>query len=108
MAWYGQRQCVWLTLKCTPDAKDPNTHEDFFAINDYQKPINLLYLTPQTMDARFLTQWIRAGEQSWGSFILESMVKKKVPDYFPLSESQSGWLPEQLVLTDFQRWRRAP
>ena len=39
------------------------------------------------MDARFLTQWIRAGEQSWGSFILESMVKKKVPDYFPLSES---------------------
>ena len=75
---------VWLTLKCTPDAKDPNTHEDFFAINDYQKPINALYLTPQTMDARFLTQWIRAGEQSWGSFILESMVKKKVPDYFPL------------------------
>jgi hypothetical protein len=108
VAWYGQRQCVWLTLKCTPDSKDPNTHEDFFAINDYQKPINLLYLTPQTMDARFLSQWIRAGEQSWGSFILESMVQKKVPSYFPLSESQSGWLPEQLVLTDFQRWRRAP
>jgi hypothetical protein len=111
VAWYGQRQCVWLTLKCMPDvkadAKDPNAHEDFFAINDYQKTINALYLTPQTMDARFLTQWIRAGEQSWGSFVLESMVKKKVPDYFPLSESQAGWLPEQLVLTDFQRWRKA-
>jgi hypothetical protein len=107
-AWYGQRQCVWLTLKCTPDTKDTNTHEDFFAINDYQKPINALYLTPQTMDARFLSQWVRAGEQNWGSFILESMVKKKVPDYFPLSQSQAGWLPEQLVLTDFQRWRRAP
>jgi acetyl esterase/lipase len=91
-----------------PDAKDPNTHEDFFAINDYQKTINALYLTPQTMDARFLTQWIRAGEQSWGSFILESMVKKKVPDYFPLTESQSGWLPEQLVLTDFRRWPKTP
>ncbi|MGD0261109.1 MAG: glycosyltransferase family 39 protein [Verrucomicrobiota bacterium] len=108
VAWYGQRQCVWLTLKCTPDAKDPNAHEDFFAINDYQKPINALYLTPQTMDARFLTQWIRAGEQSWGSFVLESMVKKKVPEYFPLSESQAGWLPEQLVLADWQRWRKAP
>lgn len=108
VAWYGQRQCVWLTLKCTADAKDPNTHEDFFAINDYQKPISLLYLTPQTMDARFLSQWIRAGEQSWGSFILESMVKKKVPDYFPLSKSQAGWLPEQLVLTDWERWRRTP
>ena len=106
VAWYGQRQCVWLTLKCTPDLKDPNTHEDFFAINDYQKPIILLYLTPQTMDARFLSQWIRAGEQSWGSFILDSIVKKKIPDYFPLSESPGGWLPEQLVLTDFQRWPR--
>jgi len=106
VAWYGQRQCVWLTLKCTPDAKDPNTHEDFFAINDYQKPINALYLTPQTMDSHFLTGWVRAGEQSWGSFILESMVKKKVPTYFPLSESQAGWLPEQLVLTDWQRWKK--
>jgi hypothetical protein len=108
MAWYGQRQCVWLTLKCKPDSKDPSTHEDFFAINDYQKPINALYLTPQTMDARFLTQWIRAGEQSWGSFILESMVQKKVPSDFPLSQSQKGWLPEQLVLTDFQRWPNTP
>ena len=108
VAWYGQRQCVWLTLKCTPDARDAKTHADFFAINDYLKPINVLYLTPQTMDSRFLTQWIRAGEQSWGSFILESMVKKKVPDYFPLSESQAGWLPEQLVLTDWQRWRKTP
>lgn len=106
MAWYGQRQSVWLTLKCSPDAKDPSMQENFFAIHDYQKPINLLYLTPRTMDARFLTEWIRAGEQSWGSFILESMVKKKVPDFFPLSESQSGWLPEQLVLTDWQRWRK--
>ncbi|HOX55451.1 MAG TPA: glycosyltransferase family 39 protein [Candidatus Paceibacterota bacterium] len=108
VAWYGQRQCVWLTLRCTPDTNDPNVHEDFFAINDYQKPIKLLYLTPRTMDARFLTQWIRAGEQSWGSFILESMVKKKVPTYFPLTESQAGWLPEQLVLTDWQRWRKQP
>jgi hypothetical protein len=104
VAWYGQRQCVWLTLKCTPDARDPHTHEDFFAINDYQKPIHALYLTPQTMDARFLTQWIKAGEQSWGSFILESMVKKKVPEYFPLNKSQVGWLPEQLALTDWQHW----
>jgi hypothetical protein len=106
MAWYGERQAVWLTLKATPDAKDPNTHEDFFAINDYQKPINVLYLTPQTMDGRFLTQWIRAGEQSWGSFILDSIVKKKVPDYFPLNIAPGGWLPEQLVLADRERWRK--
>jgi Dolichyl-phosphate-mannose-protein mannosyltransferase len=106
MAWYGQRQCVWLTLKCMPDSKDQSTHEDFFAINDYQKPINLLYLTPATMDSRFLSQWVRAGEQSWGSFILESLSKKRVPEYFPLRESQTGWIPEQLVLADWQRWRK--
>ncbi len=106
MAWYGQRQCVWLTLNCTAETKESSAGESFFAINDYHKQINALYLTPRTMDARFLTQWIRAGEQSWGNFILESMLKKKVPAYFPLSESQSGWLPEQLVLTDWQRWRK--
>jgi hypothetical protein len=106
MAWYGQRQCVWLTLKCTPDAKDPKSHENFFAINDYEKPIRALYLTPQTMDDRFLTQWIKAGELSWGNFILESIVKKKVPEYFPLNQMPAGWMPEQLVLTDWQRWKK--
>jgi len=108
VAWYGQRQCVWLTLKCNPDPRSPNTHEDFFAINDYQKPINLLYLTPQTVDSRFLTQWYKAGEQSWGSFIIESVVKRKVPDYFPLNESPAGWPTEQLVLADWQRWKKLP
>ena len=108
VAWYGQRQCVWLTLKCMPDTKDTTTHEDFFAINDYQKPINALYLTPQTMDARFLSQWIKAGERSWGSFILETFVRKQVPPNFPLSQMPSGWLPEQLVLTDWQRWKKSP
>jgi hypothetical protein len=105
VAWYGQRQCVWLTLKCMPDAKDPNTHEDFLAINDYQKPINALYLTPQTMDMRFLSQGIGAGEQSWGSFAVEAVVKRKVPDFFPLRQSPTGWFSDQLVLTDWQRWK---
>jgi 4-amino-4-deoxy-L-arabinose transferase-like glycosyltransferase len=106
VAWYGQRQCVWLTLKCAPDAKDPATHEDFFAINDFQKPINALYLTPETMDARFLSQWFRAGEQSWGSFVVESVLKRKVPDQFPLREAPTGWPSDQLVLTDWPRWKK--
>ena len=106
VAWYGQRQCVWLTLRCMPDTKDTTFHEDFFAINDYQKPINALYLTPETMDARFLTQWIKAGDRSWGSFILECLVKGQVPPKFPLSKSPTGWLPDQLVLTDWQRWKK--
>ena len=108
MAWYGQRQCVWLTLRCTPDARDPSTHEDFFAINDYLKPVNALYLTPQILDARFLTQWVSASEQSWGSFIVEAMLNKNVPGYFPLRQSPVGWFSDQLVLTDWQRWKKQP
>jgi 4-amino-4-deoxy-L-arabinose transferase-like glycosyltransferase len=108
VAWYGQRQCVWLTLKCRPDVTDSTAREDFFAINDYLKPINALYLTPQTMDARFLTQWAQAGDLSWGFFIMDSMIKKRVPYDFPLNQMPDGWGREQLVLTDWQRWRKSP
>ena len=108
VAWYGQRQSVWFTLRATPDPKDPGMHEDFFAINDYQKPINALYLTPLTMDARFLSQWIRAGELSWGSFILEVLKTKEMPPMFPLRKMPTGFLPEQIVLTDWERWRKTP
>ena len=108
VAWYGQRQAVWLTLRAVPDAKDRNLHEDFFTINDYQKPIGALYLTPATMDSRFLSQWIQAGELSWGSFILQTVLLKEEPPAFPLRKAPPGWLPYQLLLTDWERWRRSP
>ena len=108
MAWYGERQSVWLTLKATADASDPNTHEDFISINDYEKPIAALYLTPRTMDARFFSEWIAAGEMSWGSFILDCLVKKEIPPTFPLHKMMRYWLPTgQIVLTDWDRWRKA-
>ena len=105
MAWYGQRQSVWLTLKATADASDPTTHEDFLAINDFQKPIGALYLTPRTLDARFFSEWIAAGETSWGSFILDGLVTKVTPPTFPLHRMMRAWMPTgQLVLTDWDRW----
>ena len=60
------------------------------------------------MDGRFLSQWIRAGEQSWGSFILLCIVNKEVPPTFPLHIIPAGWLPEQIVLVDWERWRKTP
>jgi hypothetical protein len=104
VAWYGHKQSVWLTLKSVPERDDPFTHEDFFSINDYMKPISVLYLTPQTMDSRFLTQWVMAGERSWGRFILEALVNKEVPKHFPLYKMQRGWLPFQAMLADRERW----
>lgn len=95
VAWYGQRQCLWLTL---------NAQNDFFAVYDYKKPISAIYLTPVTMDSKFLSQWVRTSEYSWGSFAIESLLKGGVPPHFPLKKAPAGFLPEQLFLTDTERW----
>jgi hypothetical protein len=97
VAWYGQRQCIWLTL----DAAD-----NFFAVNDLLKPVRALYLTQQTMDGRFATQWIKPGGQGWGNFLLESILQRRAfPATFPLREAAPGFLPDQFFLTDQKkRW----
>ena len=74
VAWYGQRQCVWLTL---------NAQDDFFAINDNLKPVQALYLTPETMDGKFVSDWVRASEHSWGSFIVWELLQNQIPHGFP-------------------------
>jgi len=94
VAWYGQRQCVWLTL----DAQD-----DFFAVSNL-KPIKALYLTPQTMDGKFVTEWMQAPKRSWGNFLMQTLMDKRVPDKFPLTKAPAGFFPEQLFLTDRERW----
>jgi hypothetical protein len=106
VAWYGDRQCVWLTLNATADPANPHSVDNFFTIGDvYQKPVNALYLTPKTLDSRFVSDWIRSGQQSWGEFIVNSVVRNEVPPDFPLRQMPSGYLPEQLFLSDWKRWR---
>ncbi|MDW7979006.1 MAG: hypothetical protein RMH97_00345, partial [Verrucomicrobiales bacterium] len=79
---------------------------DFFAINDYMRPIRALYLTPRTMNGRFLTDWVLQPGYSWGEFVLESIVRRDAPPYFPLRKSPNGLMPEHLFLTDWERWRK--
>jgi hypothetical protein len=55
MAWYGHRQCVWLTPKMLPDFSD---------INDLQRPVTVLYLTKLTLDSRIFSDWLSSAE-SW-------------------------------------------
>ena len=95
VAWYGQRQSVWLTLNIQPD---------FYNINDYQKAIKALYLTPETIDERFLSKWVRGSDREWGNLVLGSVMAKTLPPMFPLRQMPTGFLPEQLILTDYQRW----
>ena len=96
MAWYGQRQCVWLTM---------NYQDDFFAINDYLKPVQALYLTPETTDTKFAFDWIRLDQHAWGSFVLQVAAQGKIPATFPLTHAPTGLFPERLFLTDADRWK---
>jgi 4-amino-4-deoxy-L-arabinose transferase-like glycosyltransferase len=96
VAWYGQRQCTWLSL---------NAQDDFFAINDYLKPVQALYLTPETMDAKFASDWVRADEHSWGNFVLQAVAQGKIPTSFPLVHAPTGFFPERMFLTDADRWK---
>ncbi len=100
VAWYGQRQCLWLTL---------GLQTDFFSISDYQKPISAIYLTPVTMDSPFLTKWIHNSDFSWGSFVLEyGILKKDLPRSFPLRKALPTWMPDHFVLMDYDRWNQTP
>ena len=95
VAWYGERPGLWLTL---------TTHPDFFTFYDYNKPIKAVYLTPVTMDERFLAQWVRDGEYGWGNFALGVFLKMELPPYFPLKQSPDGFPKDQIFLTDYERW----
>lgn len=97
MAWYGQRQCVWLTL---------NAQDDFFAINDYLKPVQALYLTPVTMNS------VQASDcnmdpppPTWGNFVVQVTALKKTRSGFPLANAPPGFLPERMFLSDWARWK---
>lgn len=105
VAWYGNRSCVWLSLNTAPRAGVMNLREDFFSMNEL-KPVKALYLTPRTLDGRFLSDWARTSENSWGAFITQCVILKDVPDAFPLHEMPTGFLPEQLFLADSKRWQK--
>jgi hypothetical protein len=95
VAWYGDRQCAWLTL---------NWQDEFSAIDKNLKPVQALYLTPQTMDGKFISDWMEGGERSWGSFIMQVLNEKRLPDKFPLTHAPAGLFPERMFLTDRDRW----
>jgi hypothetical protein len=98
VAWYGRRQCVWLTL---------DWQDEFSAIDKNMKPVRALYLTPQTMDGKYVSEWMEGGERSWGSFLFQILNDKRVPDKFPLTHAPTGFFPERMFLTDSDRWAAA-
>jgi hypothetical protein len=94
VAWYGDRQCTWTTI---------NSQYEFFAFNDYVKPVRALYLTLNTLDAKLFTECLQGGVDSWGNFVLKTVAANQIPPQFPLKTAPYGLL-SGLVLTDRQRW----
>ena len=98
VAWYGNHQCVWLTQ---------DDQDDFYAVNDYIKPVSGLYLTMKTMDARLVTDGFRSAPDSWGRFVLGALARNDIPKDFPLRHAPSGsaQISSGLFLTDADRWK---
>ncbi len=113
VGWYGGRKCLWLTQ--SPDSlDDDDDFSDFYAIHDVHKSINGLYLTPITTNSNFLEEVILNSTATgvWGRLYmdvyLDSRRKRRsdpLPKGFPLQyAADKGFLPDQLFLTDWQRW----
>ena len=99
VAWYGHEQCAWLT----------QSKRDFFVINDHQKRIQALFLTHATGGETFIgfDNWVHAGEEGWGDFILSCLLRKEQgkpgpPADFPLEFWQNGW-PLDFLLTSREK-----
>jgi hypothetical protein len=112
VAWYGRRQCVWYTLNAVHPPGDPTNDETFFAINDLQKTINGLYVSPQGMNVRLQSELLQ-GEGGWGQLILNVLARRgqdlpaeqAVPGAFPLKAVNKNSLAEQqILLADWPRW----
>ncbi len=98
IAWYGDRQCLELTLDWGPE---------FFAINDFHKNVNGLYISTRTTDARFISNWFAGENRGWGKFLLQCFVAMEIPRGFPLKHAPEKLFSAgngELLLTDRDRW----
>ncbi|MBC8126715.1 MAG: hypothetical protein H8M99_06170 [Gloeobacteraceae cyanobacterium ES-bin-144] len=95
IAWYGERQCVWLTAK----------RAEFFEINDYRKTVNGLFISTRTTDAKFISNWLQGENHDWGTFLLQTLAQREIPNRFPLKYAPVGLFSNgELLLTDRERW----
>jgi len=99
VAWYGNRQCVSY-LESTPS--------EFYAIHDFLKPIRGLYLSPLTMNSRLLSQWLDPGKQNQLPVLVANLLSFRLGPDFPLRSSAPGFLPGQVFLSNWERWKNSP
>lgn len=95
VAWYGRRDCVWLPA---------NVAEGFGAIHRV-RPLSALYLTSVTLDQKLVSELIEGEDRAWGEFAANAVVRREIPDGFPLKHAFAEGFPYQLFLSDRERWK---
>jgi len=95
VAWYGDRDCIWIPMKVVPD---------FYKINDQRRPVVALYLTQETGNARFQREILQGRDFDWARFMLDVLLHQRLPSQFPLKYARQRYLPDQLLLCDRPRW----
>lgn len=116
VAWYGGRQCLWLTRQYRAPELGAYRN-DFDEIHIRIRPISALYISAKTLEKvkiDGLKGWIGRGEaeapwesfiQDWESFLLVGIyLKNEVPSGFPLRNAPRGILPE-LFLIDSEHFQ---
>lgn len=100
-AWYGQRDSIWNTAR----VQDPKG-DDFFTINDFQRTISAVYITPISADAPLRPAFLRDPDFAWGRFYMDALLLQRMPDGFPLKNMYGGGMVEagHFFLTDWPRW----
>ncbi len=86
VAWYGNQDCVWLTLTVKPD---------FYTLYEQFQPVSALYFTEATTDQRYTSLVLNANELNWERFMLDMQMKGDVPDGFPLQAVSDIFAPGQ-------------
>lgn len=96
VAWYGDRQCLGLTL---------GWRDDFVKVSDFQKTVRGLYVSTRTTDSKFISNWFAGENRGWGDFFMHAFLRREIPAGFPLKHSPEGIFANgELLLMDRDRW----
>jgi Dolichyl-phosphate-mannose-protein mannosyltransferase len=104
VAWYGGRTSAWIPLHVQDGYK-----EDFFVLNDYQRPVQALYLSPLTSNLPWHKSFFETSEDhSWFRFMLDLTLRRSLPDNFPLKAIPKGYLEFGHLFLAQKPWWQKP
>jgi hypothetical protein len=94
MAWYGNRDCVWVTLRVQEEtgANLANRREDVFTFMESRRPIRAVYISPRWANEPFLTRFFNFSDKdfSWGRYYLDVLLRENAVKGFPLKYVLGG------------------